>query len=69
MYLFLYLFLLEWLNKTTVHNRHILANILDSRPKNKPLITVSNHHSCFDDPGIWGRLCHDLKKKKLHDRN
>ncbi|CAH0551376.1 unnamed protein product [Brassicogethes aeneus] len=48
--------LIQWLNKTKIHNRHIIADLLDSRPKNVPLITVSNHHSCFDDPGIWGTL-------------
>jgi monolysocardiolipin acyltransferase len=29
---------------------------LDERPKGKPIITVSNHHSCFDDPGLWSAL-------------
>lgn len=46
----------EWLNKTKIYNRHIIDNALDRRPPNVPLITVSNHHSCFDDPGLWGIL-------------
>lgn len=45
-----------WLNRTKVYNKDILQNALDSRTKNVPLLTVSNHHSCFDDPGIWGVL-------------
>ncbi|KAF7995496.1 hypothetical protein HCN44_006603 [Aphidius gifuensis] len=59
--------IIQWLNKTTVYNRHILANNLDTRPKNKPLITVSNHHSCFDDPGIWATLNmrHLFRKQKM----
>ncbi|XP_043481212.1 tafazzin [Leptopilina heterotoma] len=47
---------IEWFNKTTIYNKHIIQRALDSRPKNVPLITVSNHHSCFDDPGIWATL-------------
>ncbi|XP_014603586.1 PREDICTED: tafazzin homolog isoform X3 [Polistes canadensis] len=39
----------------------------DERPKNVPLITVSNHHSCFDDPGIWATLDlrHLLNRRKM----
>ncbi|KAJ3649806.1 hypothetical protein Zmor_021526 [Zophobas morio] len=48
--------LIQWLNKAKVHNNHIITSILDKRPRNVPLITVSNHHSCFDDPGLWGTL-------------
>lgn len=43
----------EFLNKTTVYNRETLAAAV-RRPRGQPLLTVSNHHSCFDDPGIWG---------------
>ncbi|GBP67681.1 Tafazzin homolog [Eumeta japonica] len=47
--------IIEWLNKTTVYNREGLGRAL-RRPAGVPLITVSNHHSCFDDPGLWGVL-------------
>ncbi|XP_043287455.1 tafazzin [Venturia canescens] len=59
--------IIEWLNKTTVYNKHIITKALDDRPKNVPLITVSNHHSCFDDPGIWATLDlkHMLSRRKM----
>lgn len=43
------------LNRTTVYNRAGLERAL-GRPPGTPLLTVSNHHSCFDDPGLWGAL-------------
>lgn len=43
------------LNRTKVYNQHRLENFMD-RPPNQPLLTVSNHYSCFDDPSIWGCL-------------
>lgn len=46
----------EWLNTTKVYNRDILIHALENRPRTVPLITVSNHYSCFDDPGLWGCL-------------
>lgn len=48
------MYISEWLNTTNVYNKDILVKALDHRPQNVPLITVSNHHSCFDDPGLWG---------------
>ncbi|XP_055602729.1 tafazzin isoform X2 [Uranotaenia lowii] len=45
-----------WLNKARVHNIQVLEDALENRPKGIPLLTVSNHHSCFDDPGMWGLL-------------
>lgn len=50
-----------------MYNKHIIARALDLRPKNVPLITVSNHHSCFDDPGIWATLDlrHALNRHKM----
>lgn len=43
-----------WLNKTKVHNRDVLLQALKTRPEGTPLITISNHESCCDDPGLWG---------------
>ncbi|XP_063366661.1 tafazzin [Cydia amplana] len=48
-------FIVEFLNKTTVYNKEQLTAAM-KRPPGVPLITVSNHHSCFDDPGLWGVL-------------
>lgn len=53
---YIILFVSGWMNKSKGYNVKLFSNLLDSRPHNVPLITVSNHHSCFDDPGIWGNL-------------
>ncbi|XP_036330427.1 tafazzin homolog isoform X2 [Rhagoletis pomonella] len=44
------------MNKTIVYNKDRLINLIEKRPAGVPLVTVSNHHSCFDDPGLWGVL-------------
>ncbi|XP_037827570.1 tafazzin homolog [Lucilia sericata] len=44
------------MNKTKVYNRERLIEAVAKRPPGVPLVTVSNHHSCFDDPGLWGVL-------------
>lgn len=49
-------FILNMMNTTKVINRHYLVNLLDSRPLLQPIITVTNHASCFDDPGLWSIL-------------
>lgn len=48
--------ILVFFNRTKVYNRERLIELVANRPKGVPLVTVSNHHSCFDDPGIWGVL-------------
>ncbi|XP_053962731.1 tafazzin isoform X2 [Anastrepha ludens] len=49
-------FVLVFLNKTKVYNKERLIKELGKRPTGVPLVTISNHHSCFDDPGLWGVL-------------
>lgn len=47
------------LNSTVTYNREALVNAIENRPDKVPLITVANHHSCVDEPLLWGLL--DLK--------
>ncbi|XP_067632255.1 tafazzin isoform X3 [Eurosta solidaginis] len=49
-------FVLGFMNKTIVYNKDRLLNVIGRRPVGVPLVTISNHHSCFDDPGLWGVL-------------
>jgi len=47
--------ILKGFNTTVVHGAEHLETAL-ARPKGRPLLSVINHQSCFDDPGIWGAL-------------
>lgn len=56
------------LNKPKTQNQHILHDAIGRRKAGVPLITISNHHSCFDEPGTWGlfdlRLVCSLKRAR-----
>lgn len=49
---------LNWVNKTYIQNYEVFLRTLDEHHKHPdyPLITISNHESCLDDPGLWGAL-------------
>jgi len=44
-----------WANKMRTHNMEQFYELWNHRGA-VPLLTVSNHNSCFDDPGIWGSI-------------
>eukprot|EP01117_Protostelium_nocturnum_P010176 TRINITY_DN3639_c0_g1_i3.p2 TRINITY_DN3639_c0_g1~~TRINITY_DN3639_c0_g1_i3.p2 ORF type:complete len:252 (-),score=38.81 TRINITY_DN3639_c0_g1_i3:113-868(-) len=42
--------------RVIVHNKQVMEKIISERPSDQPLITISNHISTVDDPGIWASL-------------
>merc|ERR1719270_2213976 len=46
-------FLLKTVNTTLVHGRENIDKMFTS---DGPVLSVVNHHSCFDDPGLWGAV-------------
>jgi len=61
-------FISRWImmrrNKTYLHDEnHTLERLVFDRDSNIGLLTISNHCSIFDDPGIW---CGILPAKKLN---
>ena len=49
-------FLLRGINTTVVHGSHNLDTIFREDAERRPVVSVINHHSCFDDPGLWGAV-------------
>jgi len=49
-------FMAEWFNTFEVYNRQVLYEAIEKRPPHIPLLTISNHNSCLDDPVLWGNL-------------
>merc|ERR1719410_748845 len=47
--------MLRAFNTTRVHGRQHLDRIFDGS-YHAPVISVINHDSCFDDPGLWGAV-------------
>ncbi|EDO29049.1 predicted protein, partial [Nematostella vectensis] len=43
----------ECLNSLRCYNMETLEQLAEQRPLATPLVTVSNHHSCLDDPMLW----------------
>ena len=49
---------LSWVNRTYIQHHEVFLQTLEDhhRTRKYPLITVCNHESCLDDPGLWGAL-------------
>jgi len=48
--------MLKIANRLNIHNEEILDFYVRKRCKSIPLITITNHTSCLDDPVLWGML-------------
>jgi hypothetical protein len=47
---------MQVLNRVRTRNLQGLMQYVDHRDAGRPLLTVSNHMSVMDDPGLWGAI-------------
>eukprot|EP01041_Mallomonas_annulata_P009926 gene9926-20641_t len=52
----LFTIILRVINRFKAIRRNILLEFIFRRPKGRGLLTVSNHQSVFDDPGLWAAV-------------
>ena len=52
----LFVFILRVLNNLKVYGKQKLMNLVWNRSKTQGLLTVSNHMSVMDDPGLWSAM-------------
>jgi monolysocardiolipin acyltransferase len=52
----LFSIVLGQLNSFRGHRLDTLLKLVLDRPNGKPLLTVSNHQSVMDDPGLWAKI-------------
>ncbi len=48
--------IIRFMNRFTIYNQDLLHEYIFNRPKGKALLTVSNHQSMLDDPGLLAAL-------------
>ena len=49
-------FIMRVMNKFKAYRKETLLDLVKNRPKGRGLLTVANHLSLMDDPGLWSAV-------------